>query len=358
MAIPKEVGYPVKLKDIAARVGVSPATVSLVMHHRPGVSEAKRREIESLLKEYGYISETGARPLEPSRVIRFIKCRRHAMLVDGNPGFINMIIDAVELECRRQGYELVMTTCAAARLAETLGEVQKELTSGILLLGTELTEEDLLALPPLPVPMVLLDNAPDQADLNCITMNNEAAIRQAAAYLRTLGHQDIGFLANALPSGNCMAREAAYRKSQREAGAVPKVYPVPPTPSRAYEAVRSLLSRGVRFPSALIANNDSIALGAIKALREAGYRIPQDISVIGFDNIPLSGITEPPLSTMEVPCKEMGIWAARLLCDCIQYPFSAAVRMRISTKLLPRGSTAPRQNNDSAQEGQKGGQTK
>ena len=346
-----------KLKDIAAKVGVSPAAVSLVMHHRPGVSEAKRREIEALLKEYGYISVTGVRPLEPSRIIRFIKCRRHAMLVDGNPGFINMIIDAVELECRRQGYELLMTTCAASRLAETLGEVQKEQTSGILLLGTELTEEDLRSLPPLPVPLVLLDNAPERVDLNCITMNNEAAILQAAAYLRSLGHRDIGFLANALPSGNCMAREAAYRRSQLEFGAEPKVYSVPPTPARAYEAVRNLLSQGVRFPSALIANNDSIALGAIKALREAGYRVPRDISVIGFDNIPLSGITEPPLSTMEVPCKEMGIWAARLLCDCIQYPFSAAVRMRISTKLLPRGSTAPKETNNPAQEGPKGGQT-
>ena len=78
----------------------------------------------------------------------------------------------------------------------------------------------------------------------------------------------------------------------------------------------------------------------MKHIGRCMIRIPEDVSVIGFDNIPLSGMSEPPLSTMEVPCKEMGIWAVRLLCDCIQYPFSAPVKMQISTRLLPRKSTA------------------
>ena len=210
----------------------------------------------------------------------------------------------------------------------------------VLLLGTELTDGDLRTLPQLPVPLVLLDNASAETDVNSITMDNRNAIRQALRYLHELGHKKIGFLANQTPSSNCMARERAYCEAVRENEQEPQIFRVNPTPDEAYRAVHDLLAQGERFPTALIANNDSIALGAIKALREAGLRIPEDVSVIGFDNIPLSGMAEPPLSTMEVPCKEMGIWAARLLCDCIQYPFSAPVKMQISTRLLPRKSTA------------------
>lgn len=338
-----------KLKEIAAQAGVSPSTVSLVMHGRPGVGEAKREEIVRLLEENGYAAdrlrtrpEDASRPESAARAIRFIKCKRHAMLVDGNPGFISMIIDAVGLECRRQGYELLVTTCSASGLPEILSGVRAEQCAGILLLGTELTDGDLRALPRLPVPLVLLDNAPAEADVNCITMDNRGAIRQAVRCLRELGHEKIGFLANRMPSSNCMARETAYCEAVQEGGQEPKICRVNPTPDGAYQAVRDFLAQGGQFPSALIANNDSIALGAIKALRETGIRIPEDVSVIGFDNIPLSGMTEPPLSTMEVPCKEMGIWAARLLCDCIQYPFSASVKMQISTRLLLRKSMAAR----------------
>ena len=145
-----------KLKEIAAQAGVSPSTVSLVIHRRPGVSAAKREEILQLLLENGYDAAQGpAWQSGAERAIRFIKCKRHAKLVDGNPGFINMIIDAVGLECRRQGYELLITTCTASGLPEMLRSVRAEQCAGILLLGTELTEEDLCALPKLPVPPVM-----------------------------------------------------------------------------------------------------------------------------------------------------------------------------------------------------------
>lgn len=336
-----------KLKEIAAQTGVSPSAVSLVMHGRPGVGAAKREQIMRLLEENGYAAdkprlrpEDVLRTENTARAIRLLKCKRHAMLVDGNPGFISMIIDAISLECRRQGYELLVTTCSASDLPEIMRAVHAEQCGGVLLLGTELTDGDLRTLPQLPVPLVLLDNASAETDVNSITMDNRNAIRQALRYLHELGHKKIGFLANQTPSSNCMARERAYCEAVRENEQEPQIFRVNPTPDEAYRAVHDLLAQGERFPTALIANNDSIALGAIKALREAGLRIPEDVSVIGFDNIPLSGMSEPPLSTMEVPCKEMGIWAARLLCDCIQYPFSAPVKMQISTRLLPRKSTA------------------
>lgn len=155
-----------KLKEIAAQTGVSPSAVSLVMHGRPGVGAAKREQIMRLLEENGYAAdkprlrpEDVLRTENTARAIRLLKCKRHAMLVDGNPGFISMIIDAISLECRRQGYELLVTTCSAADLPEIMRAVHAEQCGGVLLLGTELTDGDLRTLPQLPVPLVLLDNA-------------------------------------------------------------------------------------------------------------------------------------------------------------------------------------------------------
>ena len=119
------------------------------------------------------------------------------------------------------------------------------------------------------------------------------------------------------------------------------IYTVHPTPDGAYQSIRELLAKGVKFPTALVANNDSIALGAMKAFKEYKVRIPDDISIVGFDSIPFSTISDPPLTTMEVSCPEMGIWAVRILIDRIQYPFSSITKMQVGTKLLKRSSTAP-----------------
>ena len=337
-----------RLKDIAALAKVSPSTISLVMNGKDGVSAEKRSEIIKLLKDYGYTlhaPSAGAVQTEmASKNIRFIKLKRHAMLVDGNPGFTNAIVDAVELECRRKGYTLLMTTCAGERLKDVLDSVQSESLSGILLFGTELTDADVPFLTSVSLPIVILDNSLRLSDINCITMNNEAAIHHAVSHLASIGHTHIGFLANRLPSNNCMERREAFPAALQRHGLrfeASLVYEVHPTPEGAYQSVCTLLERGEKFPSALVANNDSIAFGAIKAFRQYGIRVPEDISITGLDNIPLSSITDPPLTTMEVPCTEMGIWAVRLLIDCINYPDSSTRKMQLSTHLIVRGSTAP-----------------
>lgn len=336
-----------KLKEIAAMSNVSPSTVSLVLNNRGGVSAEKRKQIQKLLEEYGYLTHnTDADPAKPivQKNIRFIKYKRHGMLVDGNPGFINSLVDAVELECRQQNYTLLMTICSEEQLSATIKTIDGENTAGVLLLGTELTDEEALQLSSVSVPLVILDTYIPNVDCNCITMNNFDAICHSVEYLSRLGHSKIGFLANSVPSNNCLERKNAFPQALKRQGLAfdpALVYEVYPTPDGAYNSICTLLEKGMKVPPALVANNDSIALGAIKALKEFQIRIPADVSVIGFDNIPFSNISEPPLTTMDVSCKEMGIWAVRLLCDRIQYPFSATTKMRVSTKLLIRESTAP-----------------
>jgi LacI family transcriptional regulator len=331
------------LKEIANLANVSPATVSLVLNNREGVGQEKRRHIEKILEDNGYRINSRVET-KAKKSIRFIKYKKHALLVDGNPGFVNAIIDAIEKECRRQGFNLIMTAYGENQLDELSHLIEQNPTDGILLLGTELTAEDLGPISHASAPMVIIDNYLPMSDFNCITMNNEEAIFRSVSHLSSLGHPKIGFIANALPSSNCNARRKAFEFAVIQKGYEfdpSLVFTVHPTPDGAYQTIRTMLEEGVRFPSALVANNDSIALGAMKAFKEFKIRIPDDISIVGFDSIPFSTISDPPLTTMEVSCTEMGIWAVRILCDRLQYPFSSVTKVQIGTRLLERNSTAP-----------------
>jgi len=332
-----------KLKEIANLANVSPSTVSLVLNNREGVSPKKRQEIVKILEDNGY-RVSNRFDEKTNKSIRFIKYKKHAMLVDGNPGFINAIIDATEKECRRQGYNLIMTTYGEKQRDEMSKLIEQDHVDGLLLLGTELTAEDMEFVSNSPVPMVIIDNYLPMLDYNCITMNNEESIFRTVSHLSSLGHPKIGFIANAFPSSNCNARRQAFEYAVTQQGYkfdLSLIYTVHPTPDGAYQSIRTLLEKGVKFPSALVANNDTIALGAMKAFQEFKIRIPEDISIVGFDSIPFSTFSNPPLTTTEVSCTDMGIWAVRLLCDRIQYPFSSITKMQVGTRLVERNSTMP-----------------
>lgn len=336
-----------KLKDIAVMANVSPSTVSLVLKGRKGVSDEKRELILKLLRENGYSVEQEAAEASPQHVkkrnICFVKYKRHGMLVDGNPGFINTIVDAIGIECRRQGYTLQMTSCSQEQLPEFFEIIEDTMADGILFLGTELTKEDTRYLSAVTIPMIILDTSFESMEYNYVLMNNREAIFALVDHLASMGHTEIGFIANENPSNNCMNRERAFCDAVVQKGIhfdPSLIYYVHPTTDGAYRSIRRMLENNIRFPSALIANNDCFALGAIKAFKEFGITIPGDISITGFDGIPFSSISDPPLTTMEVPCVEIGIWAVRILSDRIRYPFSATAKLELSTKLMIRGSTA------------------
>ena len=337
-----------KLKDIAKIANVSPSTVTLVLNKREGVSPEKRRQIQELLDKYGYSggdqpgTKRAAPALKQTRIL-FVKYKEHSMLVDGNPGFVNSIIDAVEMECRRQNCSLSLMVASRDQLPELGGMINGEAPDGVLLLGTELREDDCLYFSSVTAPMVIIDSFLKIHEFNCITMNNFSAIYGAVKHLLELGHPSIGFLANAIPSSNCRERLEAFESSLVQLGLSfdpSLIYTVQPTTDGAYSSVCEYLRKGTKFPSAIVANNDSIALGAIKAFKEYGISIPGDISIIGFDNIPFSNMSDPPLTTMDVSCVELGIWAVRLLCDHIRYPLSSTTKVRLSARLLTRASTA------------------
>ncbi len=331
-----------KLKDIARIAGVSPAAVSLVYNGKPGVGDAKREEILSILRQNGYApANSNARQ---QRNILFLKFIRHSLLVDGNPGFMTRILDSAERECRRKGFNLLVSTATPESIDMMLEQMKFNYPEGILLLGTEMTDDDFWKFYNIECPLVVVDNPVDSHPFGSITMDNRSAIYESVRYLKECGHPGIGFLRNELPSSNCLCRERSFADAVASVGYVPEdcpMFPVQPTSTGSYMSVKRYLDANVSFPSALIANNDSIALGAMKAFKEYNIRIPDDISIIGFDGIQFSEIAEPPLTTTIVPCGEIGTLAVQMICRYLEAPETEPYKILVTARLCRRGSVRP-----------------
>ena len=334
-----------KMREIADAAGVSLTTVSLVLNGKPGIGDEKRALVTRLLQENGYQirPEDAPQRIHAHSNLCFLKYSKHSYLVNGNPGFVTQIMDAAGEECRRHGYNLLVTAFSdfsAVNLPELL---ESPTTGGVILLGTEIDEEDLACFSGIQKPFVIVDNALDRLPYSSVTMNNADAVFEAVEYLYSLGHRKIGFLYNSIPSSNDNARRAAFEAALRRLSlpfSEELICRVFPTMDGARESFGAALDGGLTLPTAFLANNDSIALGAMRAMQERGIRVPEDISVIGFDGLPFSAMSDPPLTTVNVPCADIGRWAVDILHQQIRGRIRATSKILVSTQLHVRKSTA------------------
>ncbi|MEM1484425.1 LacI family DNA-binding transcriptional regulator [Oscillospiraceae bacterium PP1C4] len=330
------------LKEIAQALNVSPSTVSLVLNQKTGVSQSTRSKVLAMLGENGYAVVPLPKSESARRHIRFLKYVKHSMIVDGNEGFVASIIDSAEREARKKGFNFVMTSFREDMLDEVFKMVREDPLDGIILLGTELERQHFHYLDQLNVPLVVVDNHLQFYSADSVIMNNEDIVYMALEHLAKLGHREIGYLHSNVEIANFSERCCAYGKALETLG-IPynpnHVYQVGATMQGTYDSIMKLLQAGVKFPSGIFSDNDTIALGFIKAVKSYGYRIPEDISVIGFDDIPFCTMSDPPLTTMRVPTEDIGIWTVRRLCYRMTHPDAPVMKMQFGADLVCREST-------------------
>ncbi len=328
------------VREIAAVAGVSPAAVSLVLNHKKGVSEATRRKVQEVVDAAGYTARPRA-AREDNRRVMVIKFHTHG-ITEENQGFVAAMIDRIEGECRRNGYDLIMNRCKADEAESTIRELLANPPMGVIMIGTELREEhypilDLFGT----IPLVVLDNDVHYGRADSVVMSNVTIGMDATAYLQELGHREIGYLRFALPIHNCDDRYRGYLAAMEKAGLpVPEPISLSPTLNGAYEDMKRMLAEGRYRPrGAVLADNDSLAIGAARAILEAGYRVPEDVSIIGIDDIPYSAVMMPPLTTMRVSRKALGTMAVDLLLERIRHPDWPPMHVKVDGRLVIRGST-------------------
>jgi DNA-binding LacI/PurR family transcriptional regulator len=330
------------IREIAAIAGVSPAAVSLVLNNKKGVSEQTREHIKKVLSEYNYTPAPQKKKVPRCR-IRLIKYSTHGMAVEENQGFVAAIIDHIESECRRYSYDLIMCGCNNKTAEETFKMIAQDPMDGVILLGSEFEASQFDMMKDIKEPIIVVDNSMKHQNVDSIVMANESISHAAVNYLYGLGHRRIGYFLTNVKISNFTERYEGYLDALEELGLTP---PEPvlltPTLNGSYMDMKKLLESGAYVPEgAVLAGNDSIAIGAVRAIQEAGYKVPEDISVIGVDDIPYSSMMVPPLTTMRISRTVMGNLTVSLLRERMKHPDSPFMHMTISAQLVERGSTAP-----------------
>jgi DNA-binding LacI/PurR family transcriptional regulator len=340
MAVRRSANAKPTMAEIAALAGVSKPTVSKVMNRQPGVAAATRERVEHVIAERGYVRHGAARALSAGRAGSV-----NLVVKEVDNAYFMEIIQGVEETLERAGLSMVLTATRdeARRHRRWMARVIEHGTDGAILV---LPDEHFARLEELRghgIPVALVDDRGESpADLPSVGATNFAGGFAAAEHLLSLGHRRIAVVGGP-PFKSTRARLAGYRTALQEAGVQPD-----PRLERSggfvaetgYEAARALL-QAPEPPTAIFAGNDLQAIGVYRALYEAGLRAPDDMSVVGFDDLPLARLLTPTLSTVRQPVREMGALATRMLLRIIAGEKLESARVELATSLVVRESSAP-----------------
>lgn len=326
------------VKELAKICGVSPSAISIVLNNKPGVSDETRARIISVLKEKNYIGSKKS----STKNLCFFKYKKHGMLVEQNQGFIADILDSIQSESSLKGYNLSIVS-SDNNFTETISSTDFNSFDGIIILGTELEENQYEYLNNIKKPYVVVDNAICGFPCNSIAINNTEVVSKAVSHLAKEKHKTIGYFHSNVKIANFTERNTAFIDCCKKYNLkfdTKFQFNLPPTFLDAYETMKEYLKSKPALPDCAFADNDMIAIGVLKALTESGYKVPEDISIIGFDDIHFSAISSPPLTTMKIKKELIGILAVRQLCDMIENGIYSDVKTRVGGELIIRSSTA------------------
>lgn len=327
------------IKELAKIAGVSPATVSLVLNNKKGVGEETRRHVNAVLEEYNYVIPK--RTKSTPKNILFIKYIEQDLTIEENFGFTAAVMDSIENDCRNFGYSLSILTSENC-LEETLQSIDFTLYQGLILLGTELDFHTYPLLEKIPIPYIVIDNKMPHMECNCIALNNNEMIYKALSYLTALGHKKIAYFRSNRITPNSEERKNSFLEACEKCDITydpANELLLAPTLLGGYQSMKEYLEQSISLPSCAFADSDAIAIGAIKALKEYNYKIPEDISIIGFDDIPFSAINSPSLTTIAVPRKLIGSMALRQLHTSIEDPTFQNIKIFVGGTIIVREST-------------------
>ncbi len=339
------------LKEIADRVGVSVATVSRALNDKPGVGADTRQRILDAAQAIEYFPNLAARSLATSRTqsVLFIIHRRQFLA--GEDPFYPYIMQGLEEVLTSEGYAVMPITLSASQLSGSLASIpaiQQRQPAAIVLAGPDITSPFLVAASASGLPMILVDNATRETSLPAVLPGNEDGCKRATTHLiETHNHADIALLRGPSNWVSSEERMLGYLAAMREAGLEPSIMAaVDTTIETGQETTRQVLETRPET-TAIVAINDAMAIGALRAARQMGRDVPRDLAVTGFDDIAWAAYSDPPLTTVRVPTIEMGRLAGRLLIDRMAGSLTEISRTRVDTRLIIRESCGCHQENSS-----------
>lgn len=327
----------VVMADVGRRAGVSHQTVSRVINDSPHVRPDTRARVLAAMAELGY---------QPNSVAR--------ALVTGRSNTIGVVsfdttlygpastLLAIERAAHGAGYFIIVASLKAMdrpSVADAVERLRRHRVDGIMVIAPQQSAVDALLHPPSNVPMVAVEAGP-KGSVPVVAVNQRAGATMATRHLLELGHKTVWHLAGPADFLESRERLDGWRRALKRAGA-----PVPVTvegdwsPSSGYELGKTLARD--KAITAIFVANDQMALGLLRAMNEADRAVPQDLSVVGFDDIPEAPYFTPPLTTIRQDFDEMGARGLRLLLETIEAGEAPRSTRRVQPELVIRASTAP-----------------
>ncbi|HEY8718255.1 LacI family DNA-binding transcriptional regulator [Pengzhenrongella sp.] len=320
------------INDVARSAGVSVATVSKVLNGRYGVAVATSARVQGVIEDLGYSPSLGAQSL------RSHKTNVIGVLVAEFEPFSAELLKGLSRAIRGSGYELLAYSGGGGGNVgwerRYLSRLSGTLIDGAILVTPTVVDGEYR------IPVVAVDPHTGPSDMPTVDSDNLTGAILATEHLIGLGHRRIGFLGGRPDLESARLREEGYRTALARAGIAvdPDLMRVADYREESADLpARELLTTAQR-PTAIFAANDLSAIRTMDVARSLGLRVPDDVSVIGFDNVPESAMTTPPLTTISQPIQQMGVEAMRLLLDLINGVEVPDPHRQLPTELVERGS--------------------
>lgn len=331
------------IRDIAETANVSLATVSNVLSGKRQVNSDAGKKVLQVAQELGYSTDAKHKP---NRQIHFLLYKKFGKVIMDTPFFME-VIGGIEQACWESKYNFSISYLEPELSTRQNSRLQTFLssnTSALILLGTEMSNEDFEPFIGLPYPVLVLDNYCSTLPLNCLTMDNWSAGRLAVNHFYEMGHRQIGYIGSSIPFKNDSNRLDGFLMGMREHKlelSDENIIRVEPTAEGALQDFETILSeREAPLPTAFFAINDIVAVAAARALKRKGYHLPKDVSLIGMDNVPIGQIVQPPLTTIDVDKRQMGKMAVQRLIQMIEAPSVNRLSSVMNVNLIQRASVA------------------
>jgi LacI family transcriptional regulator len=336
----KESGSKITIIDVAADAGVSYGTVSRVINNDVHVKQETRERVQEAMQRLGFVANRQARSLAGG------KSNAIGVLVpDLGTGYIGEIIRGIDAELSLADLDLILYTThrTASKESNYVANLARGMVDGLLLVLPRSPADYIGTLTNRNFPFVLIDHQGTGRDCPAVGATNWQGAYNATEYLIKMGHHRIGFITGSMDLGCAGDRLDGYRSALR-------THHIPEAPELIYEGTFfqpdgyagafALLDLPAP-PTAIFASNDVMAMGAMDAVRSRGLRVPADISIIGFDDIPQASLVRPALTTISQPLEKMGRVATQMLLGLLAQPDPAVQRIELPTELIVRDSCQP-----------------
>lgn len=327
------------MNDVARVAGVSRKTVSRVINAEANVSNGTKTRVLQAVRELSYIPNFMAQGLATghSRCIGVV-IGHSAEFAFSNP-LLGEVLKGIGQTIASRGFQVILVTQNIPGMVEPL--VRNQQVDGLLLMSVPLNDPVITALQGEGFPLQLTCKYTD-TDIAFVDVDNRKGALQATQHLISLGHERIGFIDGPLQHGSCRDRLAGYREALETADLAYEPTLVEEgdfSEESGFRKAFALLERGDNL-TAIFAASDLMAIGAMRAVQETGLRIPEDISVVGFDGIPLSRYLSPPLTTIRQPAVEKGKLAAEMLLQRLGGERVRNHQIYLEPELVVRATTA------------------